>query len=45
MTSGLSDRGVFEHKAGTKWRYNTPDGGKIPPDAVLVFDIELIEVK
>ena len=24
MTSGLSDRGVFEHKAGTKWRYNTP---------------------
>lgn len=24
MTSGLSDRGVFEHKPGTKWRYNTP---------------------
>ena len=24
MTSGLSDRGVFEHKPGTRWRYNTP---------------------
>ncbi len=24
MTSGLSDRGRFEAKAGTKWRYNTP---------------------
>jgi len=24
MTSGLSDRGVFERKPGTKWRYNTP---------------------
>ncbi|MCK4959022.1 MAG: serine hydrolase [Planctomycetes bacterium] len=24
MTSGLSVRGRFEHKPGTKWRYNTP---------------------
>ena len=24
MTSGLSDRGIFERKPGTKWRYNTP---------------------
>lgn len=24
MTSGLSDRGSFEHEPGTRWRYNTP---------------------
>ena len=23
MTSGLSDRSVFQHKPGTRWRYNT----------------------
>ena len=42
-------------KEGDKWRLVIPPelgygkrgaaGGKIPPDAVLVFDIELIEVK
>ncbi|MHC4518011.1 MAG: serine hydrolase domain-containing protein [Planctomycetota bacterium] len=24
MTSGFSDRGVFQHKPGARWRYNTP---------------------
>jgi CubicO group peptidase (beta-lactamase class C family) len=42
MTSGLSDRGVFEHKPDTKWRYNTPIYARSVDVVVAVYRTGLL---